>query len=180
MFSDDANLVPNHYKHFVVCSRSIECMLCWTVPSICKWTAEQQSLHMSGFLCVIYTIMILNTSVILERNETCLKRNENCLERNETCLNGNKTRSGNFWVALYVHYVLTLISHCTLLISANLISRLWFIRFNDDWHCMQVCLSLSNVSWASFLAWFCTSKKHQIVFVTRIYIHVSQLTEKQN
>lgn len=33
-------------------------------------------------------------------------------------------------------YILTLISHCTLLISANLISRLWFIRFNDDWHCM--------------------------------------------
>ena len=49
-------------------------ILCWTVPSICQRTAEQQPLHMSGFLRVIYAI--LNASVILERNETRLARNE--------------------------------------------------------------------------------------------------------
>ena len=42
---------------------------------------EQQLLHMSGFVCIIYAI--LNTSVILKRNETRLKRNKTCLVRNE-------------------------------------------------------------------------------------------------
>ena len=66
-------------------------ILCWTVPSICQRTAEQQPLHMSGFLRVIYAI--LNASVILERNETRLARNEKCLARNET-------RGGNLHVPL--------------------------------------------------------------------------------
>ena len=62
----------------------------WTVPSICQRTAEQQPLHMSGFLRVIYAI--LNASVILERNETRLARNETRLARNETRLARNETR----------------------------------------------------------------------------------------
>ena len=68
-------------------------ILCWTVPSICQRTAEQQPLHMSGFLRVIYAI--LNASVILERNETRLARNEKRLARNETRLARNETRGGN-------------------------------------------------------------------------------------
>ena len=68
-------------------------ILCGTVPSICQRTAEQQPLHMSGFLRVIYAI--LNASVILERNETRLARNEKCLARNETRLARNETRGGN-------------------------------------------------------------------------------------
>ena len=43
-------------------------ILCWTVPLICQQTTEQQPLHMSGFLCVIYAI--LSASMILARNET--------------------------------------------------------------------------------------------------------------
>ena len=66
-------------------------ILCWTVPSICQRTAEQQPLHMSGFLRIIYAI--LNASVILERNETRLARNETSLARNET-------RGGNLHVPL--------------------------------------------------------------------------------
>lgn len=83
--SDDANSVPNIYH----CKRSMfvrmiqrmiymytVCLsLYWTVPSI-WWTAEQQLLHITSFLSVIYHIAILNTSVNLERNETCLVRNE--------------------------------------------------------------------------------------------------------
>ena len=53
------------------------CIFCYSVP-------EQQSLHITGFLRVIYAI--LNASVILERNEKCLERNEKRLERNETRL----------------------------------------------------------------------------------------------
>ena len=68
-------------------------ILCWTVPSICQRTAEQQPLHMSGFLRVINAI--LNASVILARNETRLARNETRLARNETCLARNETRGGN-------------------------------------------------------------------------------------
>ena len=68
-------------------------ILCWTVPSICQRTAEQQPLHMSGFLRVIYAI--LNASVILERNETHLARNEKRLARNEARLARNETRGGN-------------------------------------------------------------------------------------
>ena len=68
-------------------------ILCWTVPSICQRTAEQQPLHMSGFLRVIYAI--LNASVILERNETRLARNEKRLARNEARLARNETRGGN-------------------------------------------------------------------------------------
>ena len=68
-------------------------ILGWTVPSICQRTAEQQPLHMSGFLRVIYAI--LNASVILERNETRLARNETRLARNETRLARNETRGGN-------------------------------------------------------------------------------------
>ena len=66
-------------------------ILGWTVPSICQRTAEQQPLHMSGFLRVIYAI--LNASVILERNETRLARNETRLARNET-RGGNLPLSG--------------------------------------------------------------------------------------
>ena len=65
-------------------------ILCWTVPSICQRTAEQQPLHMSGFLRVIYAI--LNASVILEKNETRLTRNEKRLARNEKRLARNETR----------------------------------------------------------------------------------------
>ena len=68
-------------------------ILGWTVPLICQRTAEQQPLHMSGFLRVIYAI--LNASVILERNETRLARNETRLARNETRLARNETRGGN-------------------------------------------------------------------------------------
>ena len=68
-------------------------ILGWTVPSICQRTAEQQPLHMSGFLRVIYAI--LNASVILERNETRPSRNETRLARNETRLARNETRGGN-------------------------------------------------------------------------------------
>ena len=68
-------------------------ILGWTVPSICQRTAEQQPLHMSGFLRVIYAI--LNASVILERNETRLARNETRLARNETRLARNEMRGGN-------------------------------------------------------------------------------------
>ena len=68
-------------------------ILCWTVPSICQRTAEQQPLHMSSFLRVIYAI--LNASVILERNETRLARNEKRLARNEARLARNETRGGN-------------------------------------------------------------------------------------
>ena len=39
-----------------------------------------QSLHVSGFLRVIYAIP--NASVIFKRNEICLERNEKHLERN--------------------------------------------------------------------------------------------------
>ena len=39
--------------------------LCRTVSTICQRTAEQQPLHMSGFLLIIYAI--LNASVILSR-----------------------------------------------------------------------------------------------------------------
>ena len=70
------------------------CIFCYSVPSICRWTAEQQSfIHITGFLRVIYSI--LNASVILERNEKRLERNEKRLERNETCLARNETRGGN-------------------------------------------------------------------------------------
>ena len=62
------------------------CIFCYSVPSIWQRTAEQQSLHITGFLRVTYAI--LNASVILERNE---KR----LERNETHLTRNETRGGN-------------------------------------------------------------------------------------
>ena len=65
----------------------------YLVPSICHWTAEQQSLHITGFLRVIYAI--LNASVILERSEKRLERNKKCLERNETRLARNETRGGN-------------------------------------------------------------------------------------
>ena len=70
------------------------CIFCYSVPSICQWTAEQQSLNITGFLLVIYDI--LNASVILERNEKCLERNEKHLERNKTHLARNETRGGNF------------------------------------------------------------------------------------
>ena len=53
---------------------------------------EQQSLHKSGLLCVIYAI--LNPSVILKRNETRLARNKTRLARNETRLVTNETRGG--------------------------------------------------------------------------------------
>ena len=66
-------------------------ILCWTVLTICQRTAEQQLLHMSVFLRVIYAI--LNASVILERNETHLVRNEKRLARNET-RGGNLPLSG--------------------------------------------------------------------------------------
>ena len=39
-----------------------------------KQITKKQSLHITGFLRVIYAI--LNASVILERNEKCLRRNE--------------------------------------------------------------------------------------------------------
>ena len=68
-------------------------MLCWTAPSFCQLTEEQQSLQMSGFLRLIYAI--LNASVILERNEMHLERNEKHLERNKACLARNKMRGGN-------------------------------------------------------------------------------------
>ena len=66
-------------------------ILCWTVPSIWQRTAERQSLPVTGFLRVIYTI--LNASVILERNEKRLERNETRLARNET-RGGNLLLSG--------------------------------------------------------------------------------------
>ena len=69
------------------------CIFRYSVPSICHRTAEQQSLHITDFLRVIYAI--LNASVILERNEKCLERNEKRLERNETRLTRNETRGGN-------------------------------------------------------------------------------------
>ena len=68
-------------------------ILCWTVPSICQQTAEQQPLLMSGFLREIYAM--LNASVILERKETRLTTNEKRLVRNETRLARNETRGGN-------------------------------------------------------------------------------------
>ena len=70
-------------------------IVCWTVPSICQRTAEQQPSHMSGFLRVIYAI--LNASVILERNETQLARNEKRLARNET-RGGNLPLSGTVFL----------------------------------------------------------------------------------
>ena len=69
------------------------CIFCYSLPSLCHWTAEQQSLHITGFLRVIYAI--LNGSVILKRNEKCLKRNEKRLERSEPRLARNETRGGN-------------------------------------------------------------------------------------
>ena len=76
-------------------------IFCYLVPSICHWTSEQQSSHITGFLHVIYAI--LNASVILERNEKCFERNETRLERNETCLARNKTRGGNLLLGGTVH-----------------------------------------------------------------------------
>lgn len=75
------------------------CILCWTVPLICLWTAEQQSLQMSGLLPVIYGI--LNASVILERNEKHLEKTSYYLKRNETSYVRNDTSGGNFWEVLY-------------------------------------------------------------------------------
>ena len=63
-------------------------ILCWTVPSICQRTADQQPLHMSGFLREIYAI--LKASVILAGNEMRVARNETHLAR-------NKTRGGTKW-----------------------------------------------------------------------------------
>ena len=76
------------------------CIFRYSVPSICHRTAEQQSLHITGFLCIIYAI--LNASVILERNE---KR----LERNETRLARNETRGGNLLLGGTVHGLMQLI-----------------------------------------------------------------------
>lgn len=39
---------------------------------------------------------------------------------------------------------ITLISHCTLLISANRISLLWFTNDKALWHCIKFCLSRSE------------------------------------
>ena len=109
MFSDDANSVPNNYRYvrlmFVRYESSegslhtCTCIFCYSVPSICQWTAEQQLLHITGFLDVIYAI--LNASVILQRNEKCLQRNEKRLERNETCLARNEMRGGNLLLGWY-------------------------------------------------------------------------------
>ena len=72
---------------------------CIHVPSVTRShrfaIAEQQSLHITGFLRVVYAI--LNASVILERNKKCLERNEKHLDRNETRLVRNETRGGNFF-----------------------------------------------------------------------------------
>ena len=80
-------------------------ILCWTVPSICQRTAEQQPLHMSGFLSVIYAI--LNASVILERNETRLARNETRLARNET-RGGNLPLSGTVYLMTSPDYTFSI------------------------------------------------------------------------
>ena len=85
-------------------------ILCWTVPSICKQTVEQQPLHMSGFLRVICAI--LNASVIIERNETRLARNEKCLARNEM-------RGGNLPLSGTVHCRLGFLSKDTRQLKTN-------------------------------------------------------------
>ena len=82
----DMNWANDQCNHISSVTRS-------PMSSICQWTAEQQSLHITGFLRVIYAI--LNASVILERNEKCLERNEKRLERSKTRLARNETRDGN-------------------------------------------------------------------------------------
>ena len=74
--------------------------VCSPIPSICQLTAEQQSLHMSGFLHVIYampnaSVILEGNEIHLERNEKRLERNEKRVERNDTHLTRNKTRGGN-------------------------------------------------------------------------------------
>ena len=68
-------------------NRANERCIIWSNPFDIK------SLHVAGFLCVIYAI--LNASVILERNETRLARNKKCLKRNKTHLARNEARDGN-------------------------------------------------------------------------------------
>ena len=132
-------------------------MLQW----FCQWTAEQQLLHITGFVRVTYAI--LNASVILESNEKRLERNEKRLERNETCLARNETRGGNL---LLIGTVIKKVSKKSLFqiknnnhSLASPMSPLWpnmglngenmvisasFILILRSWRSMQTCQDTCN------------------------------------
>ena len=101
IFRDDANDVCKHvianirYVCLTKINRAIDT---YSISHSMELFGVAFDMHAS-FLRVIYSI--LNTSVILERNETCLERNKTRLARNET-RGGNLHLSGTVCKYIFV------------------------------------------------------------------------------